>query len=97
MSFNLDLSNHAADKVKRALDDVLQLTDDPGERLMIAVMAASVPIGAAAGILAAQSAAHGVVTTKATAASRILDLLKIGAFDGPQAVVDSLKGAAHGK
>lgn len=73
---SLDLPRHAADKVKRALDDVLQLTSDPGELLQIAVLAAAVPIGAASGFLAGLARAKGSPIEKADAVVAILDMLK---------------------
>ncbi len=50
---NLDLPKHAEQKVKRALEDVYQLTDDTGEKMRIAVLASGVCIGQACGFLAA--------------------------------------------
>lgn len=45
---SIDLPRYASDKVKRALDDLLQLTDDPPEMLRIALPASGVCIGQAA-------------------------------------------------
>lgn len=50
---NLDLPKHAEDKVKRALEDVYQLTDDSGEKIRIAILASGICIGQACGFLAA--------------------------------------------
>lgn len=49
---NYDLPKHAADKVKRSLDDVMSLTDDPAEMLRIALFASAVCVGQASGTLA---------------------------------------------
>lgn len=88
--FNSDLPNHAADKVKRAMDDVLQLTEDTGEMFRIALMAASVPIGAAAGILSARSAQGGHKMSETDATVQILDFLKVSHTEGPAAAFRKL-------
>lgn len=93
-NFNLDLPHHAANKVKRALDDVLQLVDDPGEKLRIALMAASVPIGAASGFLAGMCAKAGKSVGETAAIVEILEMLKTNATKGADAVfaVDGERG-----
>lgn len=91
--FNLDLPHHAADKVKRALDDVLQLTDDPGEKFRIALLAASVPIGAAGGFLAGKYARAGKPISQTDSTVQILELLRINATEGADAV---FRAAARG-
>lgn len=75
-TYNPDLPRHAANKVKRALDDVLQLVDDPTEMLRISVMAASIPIGAASGFLAAEEERAGNKVSQTEAIVAILDMLK---------------------
>jgi hypothetical protein len=82
---NLDLPRHAAAKVKRALDDVLQLTNDPAEMIQIAVMAASIPIGAASGFLRGKMARAGVEITETAAIIELLEVLKLH-FTKQQAV-----------
>lgn len=84
--YNLDLPRHAAAKVKRALDDVLELTDDPGEKIRIALMAASVPIGAAGGFLSAKAKRAGITIDETAAIVQVLELLKLNATGGADAV-----------
>lgn len=76
MALNLDLPKHAHDKVKRALEDVLSLTNDPGEMLQIALFANAATIGAAAGLMIGVADRHGVDLKYEDAAERLLDMLK---------------------
>lgn len=87
---NFDLENHAADKVKRALDDVYQLTDDPGLKMRIAIMASSICIGAAGGFLAGKAKRKGFVISEKDAMLQIMELVKLMAVDGPEAVLAKL-------
>lgn len=91
--FNLDLPKHAADKVKRTLDDVLDLTDDPGEKLRIALMACSAPIGAAAGILSAMAGGGNDAASMKAATAQIMEILRLSSAEGPDAVMASLAAA----
>lgn len=89
MKYNLDLPHHAAVKVKRAMDDVLELADEPAEKLRIALMAASVPIGAASGILAAMCAKAGNEVGETAAIVQILEMLKLNAEKDANAIFAS--------
>lgn len=86
-----DLPNHAADKVKRALDDVHQLTDDPGEMLRIAIMGAGICIGQAGGILAGMMSRQGVKVSEADAKRQVLEVIGIAATDGADAAWKALQ------
>ncbi len=92
-SYNADLPNHAADKVKRALDDVLALTDDPGEKIRIAWMAASIPIGMAAGFLSGKAEREGIQIPQTAAFTEILELLRLTTTQSAEAVMGRLNGA----
>jgi hypothetical protein len=87
---NQDLEKHAADKVKRALDDIYQLTDDVGEKMRIALMASSVCMGAAAAFLSAKAAQKGFEYSEKDSILQILDLLRLNADKGPEAVTAKL-------
>jgi spore maturation protein SpmB len=94
-SHDPSLPNHAADKVSRALHDVLSLTDESGEKLRIALMAATVPLGAAGGVLAAMMKAEGKECTQAQAVSYVVKLVEKISIEGPDAAWDSLQDRAH--
>lgn len=103
---NIDLPNHAADKVKRALDDVHQLTDDPGEMLRIAIMGAGICIGQAGGFLAGLMERQGMVVPEVDAKLQVLELIRITVTDGAESAWASLqasnlgtqaKGLQHGR
>lgn len=87
---DFSLPHHAADKVKRALDDVLALSNDPGELLRIALMAASVPIGAAGGFISGSAKAEGIEISEVEATVRVLEFLKVNATAGVDAAFASL-------
>lgn len=92
--FNHDLPKHAADKVQRALDDVLQLTADPGEKLRIYLLASGICIGGAGGILAAQLDHSGDEVAERAVKLEILDLLRRTVSDGAEAAWNSLSETA---
>lgn len=87
----MDLEHHAADKVQRALKDVLQLTDDPGHKMRIALMASSVCIGSAAGSLSGKAKRAGFDVSMTDATLQILELLKLNVTDGADAVMAKLQ------
>lgn len=87
---NLDLPKHATGKVERALKDVLQLTDDPGEMLRIYLLASSVCIGGAGGTLAAMLDRDGQGTSEKEVQLEILDLLRKVVTDGAESAWNSL-------
>jgi anti-sigma factor RsiW len=92
---NTDLPRHAAAKVKRALDDVYQLTDDPGEMLRISLLASGICIGQASGILAGMMKASGAVVSEADAKQEILRLIGITVTQGGDAAWRSLQSGGH--
>lgn len=85
-----DLRKHAANKVSRTLMDVYQMTDDPDELMSIALMAASLCIGQAAGFLSAKAEISGAGVSAKDAAIQIMELLKLNFTDGPDAVLAKL-------
>lgn len=91
---NFDLPKHAADKVERALKDVLQLTDDPGEMLRIYVLAAGVCLGGAGGTLAAMLRQDGHAVSQKEANAYVLDLVRKVVTDGAEAAWKSLQERA---
>lgn len=93
---DLSLPRHAADKVKRAMDDVMQLTDNPGEMLRIALLSATAPIGAAAGILRGMMDAAGTPVTYEAATAEIMRLITLAGVEGGPAAWDSLR-RSHGE
>ena len=92
---SVDLERLGADRVKAALDSVYQLTDDPGTLLRIALFAASVPIGGAAGFVAGIAEKAGKSVPYKEAHNQILDLLKVLASDGPERVTAFLKASTQ--
>lgn len=88
---NLDLPRHARDKVDRALSDVLQLTDDPGEILRIHILAAGVCIGGAGGTLAAMLNRDGHMVSENEANRFVLELVGKVLTDGAEAAWKSLQ------
>lgn len=91
-TFNLDLPMHASDKVKRALEDVLQLTDDPGERFRIGLMATGHLLGNTAGTFHAMLFSEGVELRKAQVEDMLLDLLGKVMREGAEAAWELLGG-----
>lgn len=87
---DLSLPHHAADKVKLALSEIYQLTDDPGELLRIALMASSVCIGGAAGFLSGKAARKGMKISERDASLQIIEILRIMIADGPDALMKTL-------
>jgi hypothetical protein len=87
---NFDLPKHASDKVERALKDVVQLTDDPGEILRIYVLASGICIGGAGGTLAAMLKRDGHPPEEKATQLLILDLLRKVVTDGAEAAWQSL-------
>jgi len=92
---NLDLPKHAADKVDRALQDVLQLTDDPGEMLRIYLLAAGVCIGGAGGTLAGMLERDGHKVPEDAVKLQIMDLLRKVVVEGHEAAWKSLAGISQ--
>jgi hypothetical protein len=87
---NNDLPKHAAQKVKRALDDVHQLTSDPGEMLRISLLASGVCIGQAVGFMRGMMERDGHKTTNEEVVDEILKLVRITAVKGADAAWSSL-------
>jgi len=87
----MDLENHAADKVIRALKDVQQLTDDPGLMMRMALLASGCCIGNAAGCLSFKAKNAGFVLSEKDATLQILELLKLNVTDGADAVMAKLQ------
>jgi hypothetical protein len=85
-----DLEHHAADKVKRALKDVLALTDDVGDKMRIALMASSVCIGAAGAYLAYEAKRAGQEVTQKDAMRELFKILFRVTDEGAEAVVKDL-------
>jgi hypothetical protein len=77
---NLDLALLAAARAKKAVDDVLQLTDVPGERIQIALMATNALVGVAATIIRDVNNSEGRVVSaqmsQTEAVVRLLDLMR---------------------
>ncbi|WP_025036123.1 hypothetical protein [Bradyrhizobium sp. DOA9] len=92
MSLNFDLPKHASDKVQRALEDVLQLTADPGERLRIYLLASGICIGGAGGALAAIAQRDRKTISELEAKLVIIDLVRRLIADGPDAAWKFLEG-----
>src|SRR4051812_22867072 len=88
---NTDLPKHAAAKVKRALDDVYQLTDDPAEMLRISLLASGICVGQAAGILAGMMKNSGAAVSEIEAKKKILRLIEITVTQGGDAAWQSLQ------
>lgn len=89
----MDLERHAADKVKRALDDVYQLTDDPNEMIRIALLASSVCIGGCAGFIAGLADVNGTPISEQDAKLQVIELLRRIMTDGAEAVHAALTSA----
>lgn len=88
---NIDLPKHAAAKVKRALDDVYQLTDDPGEMLRISLLASGICVGQAASILAGMMRSSGATVSDVEAMQEILRLITITVMQDGDAAWRSLQ------
>lgn len=84
---NRDLVRHAADKVSRALRDVCDLEFDPSAKSQIAMMAAGVCIGAAAGYLRGAVERAGGKCSEGEAFLQVLDLLKTISTEGADAAM----------
>ena len=82
---NIDLPKHAADKVKRALDDVHQIADTPGEMLRIALMGAGICIGQAAGILHSMIERDGRKVSELQVKDEVIKLLRVMSLEGADA------------
>ena len=91
---NRDLPKHAGDKVQRALDDVLQLTGDAGERLRIALFASGICIGHAAGTLHAMMLNEGHAIGEREVKVQIIELLRVLMLDGADKAWQQLGGGA---
>lgn len=89
---NTDLPSHAAEKVKRALDDVHQIAADPGEMLRISLMGAGICIGQACGILHGMMERNGAKVPERQVKEQICDLLRTMTIDGADAVWLKLGG-----
>lgn len=92
---NLDLAMHAVNKVRRALDDVMQLAETPEQRLEIALLASTVPVGQAAAVIAKMFEAQGIATNQAHAVGQVLSMLRLTS-EGADAVLAKLKEMGHG-
>lgn len=90
MAYDRSLPDHAADKVSRALHDVLSLTDDFGEKLRISLMASSVPLAIAGAVLAEQMRREGHECTQKQAMEHVFKLLETTTVDGAEAAWASL-------
>ncbi|WP_152621374.1 hypothetical protein [Bradyrhizobium japonicum] len=86
MTMNIDLPRHASDKVTRALKDVLQLTNDPGERLRICLLASGVCVGGAGQALAQSAKRDGEHVSELDAKLEIVKLLGILVSQGADGV-----------
>lgn len=93
---NNDLPRHGADKVRRALDDVHELTSDPGEMLRISLLAAGVCIGQAAGFMSGMMKRDGDKFTNEQVIDEILKLVRITAVKGADAAWSSLSSDQRG-
>ncbi|QOG20436.1 hypothetical protein [Bradyrhizobium sp. SEMIA] len=82
---NNDLPQHAANKVRRALDDVHQLTDDPSEMMRISILAAGVCIGQAAGFMRGMIERDGKDAKTEVIVDEILKLVRTTAVKGADA------------
>lgn len=91
MSINIDLPRHAADKVTRALKDVLQLTDDPGEHLRICLLASGVCVGGAGQALAQIAKRDDKSISELDAKLEIVKLLSILVSKGADATLRYLE------
>lgn len=88
---NLDLPNFAADKVRKALNDVHQVAADPGEMLRIALMGAGICIGQASGVLHGMMKNAGTDVSEREVKEQIFELLRTATIDGADAVMQMLK------
>ena len=73
--FEVDLYNHAREKVKRALNDVCELVSDNGTKARIALMASTVCIGAAAAHLSHSAERRGFTMTEKESFAAVLKLM----------------------
>ncbi|MBR0687327.1 hypothetical protein JQ594_15455 [Bradyrhizobium manausense] len=89
---NIDLPRHAADKVTRALKDVLQLTDDPGEQLRICLLASGVCIGGAGQALTRHAKLDGEQISELDAKLEIVKLLEVLVSKGAEAAMKYMEG-----
>lgn len=92
---NNDLPKHAFNKVKRALDDVLQLADTPDERLRICLVACAATVGAAGGTVAGIAKAEGIVVNEAFAIGRVLELIRVLTGEGADNAWAKLNEGVH--
>lgn len=90
-AINTDLPRHAADKVTRALKDVLQLSDDPGEHLRICLLASGVCIGGAGKALARSAQNDGEQVSEIDAKLEIVRLLEVMVSKGADAAMKYLE------
>jgi len=95
MTSNFDLPKHASDKVTRALKDVLQLTDDPGEHLRICLLASGVCIGGAGQAMAQLAKNDGEQISDVDAKLEIVKLLEVLVSKGADAAVKYLEGSGE--
>lgn len=82
-----DLANHAADKVRDALNSVLQLEPNTAKRFMIAVMAAQSCIAAASANLAKEIGLDESEASLKATASQVLELLLVNVTGGHDAAL----------
>jgi hypothetical protein len=92
VTLNIDLPRHAADKVTRAVKDVLQLTDDPGEHLRICLLASGVCISGAGEALAHMSKNDGEQISVVAAKLEIVKLLEVLVSKGADAAMKYMEG-----
>lgn len=93
---NNDLPKHAADKVRRALNDVLQLTRDPGEMLRISLLATGVCFGQSAGFMRGIMERDGHNLTHEQVVDEILNLIRMTAVKGADATWSALSSQNGG-
>ncbi|WP_156948873.1 hypothetical protein [Bradyrhizobium sp. WSM1417] len=89
---NIDLPRHAAEKVTRALKDVLQLTKDPGDHLRICLLASGVCIGGAGQAFAQMAKNDGEQLSEVDAKLEIVKLLEVLVSKGADAAIRYLDG-----
>lgn len=91
MTLNIDLPRHAADKVTRALKDVLQLTTDPGEHLRICLLASGICIGGAGQAFAQLARNDGEQLSEVDAKLEIVKLMEVLVSKGADAAMKYLE------
>lgn len=92
MGMNIDIPKHAADRVKRALDDAHQIAADPGEMLRISLLGAGVCIGQACGILHGMMKSSGMDVSETAVKEQIFDILRTATIEGAAATLKKLNG-----